>query len=45
MEVVDEYLAELARRMRDVLGGELVAVYAGGSSRSAPMSTGAATST
>ena len=31
MEVVDEYLAELARRMRDVLGDDLLGVYAGGS--------------
>jgi hypothetical protein len=31
MDVVDAYLAELARRMRDVLGADLVAVYAGGS--------------
>jgi hypothetical protein len=31
VEVVDEYLAELTRRLRDVLGEELVAVYAAGS--------------
>jgi Nucleotidyltransferase domain len=31
MEVVDDYLAELTRRMQQVLGDELVAVYAGGS--------------
>src|SRR6476659_3029426 len=31
MEVVDDYLAELTRRLRAVLGEELVAVYAAGS--------------
>jgi hypothetical protein len=31
MQVVDDYLAELARRMQEVLGDELVGVYAGGS--------------
>jgi hypothetical protein len=31
VEVVDEYLAELTRRLRAVLGDELVAVYAAGS--------------
>jgi hypothetical protein len=31
VEVVDDYLAELTRRLQAVLGGELVAVYAGGS--------------
>ena len=31
MQIVDEYLAELARRMQGILGEELIAVYAGGS--------------
>jgi hypothetical protein len=31
MEVVDDYLAELTRRLREVLDDELVAVYAAGS--------------
>ena len=31
MELVDDYLAELTRRMREILGEELVGVYAGGS--------------
>jgi hypothetical protein len=31
VKVVDDYLAELTRRLRAVLGEELVAVYAGGS--------------
>jgi hypothetical protein len=31
VEVVNEYLAELTRRLRDVLGEQLVAVYAAGS--------------
>ena len=31
MELVDEYLAELTRSMQEILGGELVAAYAGGS--------------
>jgi hypothetical protein len=31
LQIVDDYLAELARRMQEILGGELVAVYAGGS--------------
>jgi hypothetical protein len=31
MDVVDEYLAALTRRLREVLGDELVGVYAGGS--------------
>jgi hypothetical protein len=31
MEVVDDYLAELTRRLREVLGDELVAVYTAGS--------------
>jgi hypothetical protein len=31
MEVIDDYLAELTRRMREVLGDDLLAVYAGGS--------------
>ena len=31
MKVVDDYLAELTRRLHAVLGEELVAVYAGGS--------------
>jgi len=31
VKVVDDYLAELTRRLQAVLGGELVAVYAGGS--------------
>ena len=28
---LDDYLAELTRRLRDVLGDELLGVYAGGS--------------
>jgi hypothetical protein len=31
MELVDEYLAELTRRMREILGEQLLAVYTGGS--------------
>lgn len=31
MKVVDDYLAELTRRLREVLGEDLIAVYAGGS--------------
>ena len=31
MRIVDDYLAELARRMQEILGDGLVAVYAGGS--------------
>ena len=31
MELVDDYLAELTRRTREVLGDELVGVYVGGS--------------
>jgi len=31
MQIVDDYLAELTRRMQDILGEELLAVYAGGS--------------
>jgi hypothetical protein len=31
MQIVDEYLAELTRRMREILGDELLAVCAGGS--------------
>ena len=31
MELVDDYLAELARRMQEILGDELLGVYAGGS--------------
>src|SRR5215208_5448951 len=31
MEIVDEYLAELTRRMREILGEELLAIYTGGS--------------
>jgi hypothetical protein len=31
IEAVDDYLAELTRRMRELLGDELLAVYAGGS--------------
>jgi hypothetical protein len=31
VEVIEEYLAELTRRLQQVLGSELVAVYAGGS--------------
>ena len=31
MQIVDDYLAELTRRMQEILGAELLAVYAGGS--------------
>ena len=31
MRIVDEYLAELTRRMQEIVGDDLVAVYAGGS--------------
>src|SRR3954451_12061734 len=31
LQIVDDYVAELARRMQEILGGDLVAVYAGGS--------------
>jgi Nucleotidyltransferase domain len=31
LQVLDEYLTELTRRMQEILGEELVAVYAGGS--------------
>jgi Nucleotidyltransferase domain len=31
LQIVDDYLAELARRMQEILGDDLVAVYAGGS--------------
>ena len=31
MQIVDDYLAELTRRMQEILGDELLAVYAGGS--------------
>ena len=31
MELVDNYLAELTRRMQEILGDELLGVYAGGS--------------
>ena len=31
LQIVDDYLAELTRRMQEILGAELLAVYAGGS--------------
>jgi hypothetical protein len=31
MELIDDYLTDLTRRMREILGEELVGVYAGGS--------------
>ncbi len=31
LQIVDDYLAELTRRMQEILGVELLAVYAGGS--------------